>query len=819
MQGSLKPTPTPTLLDDNGEEANGEAGEKAAGAVAVKEARDVARGSTASFEPQHLAGPHSSSEPIKPGVLLDWIDNAVENEASCTELPLAIILMLSFAVMALYHMNMELIYGVEEAIEFAIVENANFGPGHQGFEDVNNIADLWSWIRLGYIPLMIQTEWAYSELLGDAEESNASTSDYVPVASRHYPNMVPIRGDYLFHNRIVGGVRFRQEVMDVSFDYCHFPDEVPEELAFGWYKKACKKPSRDFMTHPEYAHAEGLVGPASAPGGGYKGDRETWLLLTTFDLDNRAAMLVDMEDGCQDLETKGRTRCLCDWCAAQEPPQPWVDERTSRVELNMVIFNPEHGVFILVGVNFFFNTGGRIYKLIHIQSSWMSPLHWHRGIMYIGPMLCADMVWFILTFYMLVNELIEIKGVIGRKGVKGLYTEYFGFWNAVDWISITTAFQILGQFSFWNTACQGTSASFKAVMETTMDPQALDELTSTPEGRQQWVSQLADFHSTVETMVAQEKMVRFSLFYYPVIVMLRLFKSFAAQPKLAVVTMTLFEAGSDMGHFFIVFISVFIAFTVSGVILFGQDLEGFATVDRAIHTCFRAMMGDFDWNDMETVGRSAAMLWFWLFLLVVNVIVLNIVLAILMDSYAGVKGRIDAGAISVPDQVGEMYHDWSERRHGRMVSLRTIRTVVAKQAKATPNMEFTPEFLVSILPEMPLDQATNVLKKAQEAHDANDEKQEEEDNNIQTSDSFFAVGGGGWDRSLSAEADDGPPPQMLGGRVRRMGKNMTDIQDVVKGLGAAQQQLRDQLNEQKDLTKELRQLMKDLRDQRAARGG
>ena len=149
-------------------------------------------------------------------------------------------------------------------MEFDIDENANFAWaeafGHKGIGDVNNIADLWSWIRLGYLPLMLQTEYGYSELLGDAEpKTEASLGDQVPIASAHYPKKVPVRGDFLYHNRIVGGIRFRQEVAPESFEHCIFPVEVDQAAAKRWYGKACRKDHREFVIHPEYHHAEGLA--------------------------------------------------------------------------------------------------------------------------------------------------------------------------------------------------------------------------------------------------------------------------------------------------------------------------------------------------------------------------------------------------------------------------------------------------------------------------------------------------------------------------------------------------------------------------------
>merc|ERR1712228_1102037 len=103
---------------------------------------------------------------------------------------------------------------------------------------------------------------------------------------------------------------------------------------------------------------------------------------------------------------------------------------------------------------------------------------------------------------------------------------------------------------------------------------------------------------------------------------MRLFKSFDAQPRLSVVTRTLYKATPGMAHFSMVFLSVYICMAVNGVLLFGQNTEDFADIFRGLFTCFRVMFGDWDWVAMKEIGLSQAMLWFWLFNLMIAVILL-----------------------------------------------------------------------------------------------------------------------------------------------------------------------------------------------------
>lgn len=110
---------------------------------------------------------------------------------------------------------------------------------------------------------------------------------------------------------------------------------------------------------------------------------------------------------------------------------------------------------------------------------------------------------------------------------------------------------------------------------------------------------------------------------------------------------------------------------VNAILLFGQDIEDFSTIDRAFHTCFRAMVGDWDWVAMVAVGRVYAGVWFWIFQLVMVIILLNMLLAVLMDSYGTVKQ--DAGnAQPLSNQVSEMIRRRRQFKRKERVRLNDI---------------------------------------------------------------------------------------------------------------------------------------------------
>jgi len=209
--------------------------------------------------------------------------------------------------------------------------------------------------------------------------------------------------------------------------------------------------------------------------------------------------------------------------------------------------------------------------------------------------------------------------------------------------------------------------------------------------------------------------------------MLRLFKTFNAQPRLGVVTRTLSRSANDMAHFGLVFMTIFVSFIVSGHVLFGQDLDDFATFDRAFVTCFRCMMGDFDWEEMEQVGREQAGVWFFLFLILVNLIMLNILLAILMEAYGRVMTDAMASyprnqIMSLPDQVKKIWHRWRSHRNGKSVSLKGIKKSFEQTDGSISEDPLYPQKLKDLVQGIPENQAEEIFRDAWEKN-ADEKKQ------------------------------------------------------------------------------------------------
>jgi len=160
-----------------------------------------------------------------------------------------------------------------------------------------------------------------------------------------------------------------------------------------------------------------------------------------------------------------------------------------------------------------------------------------------------------------------------------------------------------------------------------------------PPGSPNWSSRhgaLNDVYDRAFEIVELLSAVEVVTFWYTLIIVLKFFEAFHANPRLAIISETLSRSVPDLLHFLVIFIAVFGNFALGGYILFGQQVKEWSSAVWALNTSFRALMGDFAYADMYEVAPFQAQVWFWLYVILIFLIMLNMLLAIIMDIYCEV---------------------------------------------------------------------------------------------------------------------------------------------------------------------------------------
>jgi len=125
----------------------------------------------------------------------------------------------------------------------------------------------------------------------------------------------------------------------------------------------------------------------------------------------------------------------------------------------------------------------------------------------------------------------------------------------------------------------------------------------------------------------------------------RVLKLMDFQPRLGVVTRSLWLAGPDLIHFAIVAGMVFVGYAMMGHLIFGNVISDFATFGDSVNTCFEILLGNIEVNTqlraLDGLQGVAGALWFWTYELLVFMVLLNFLLAIIVDAFSEVKEKTE----------------------------------------------------------------------------------------------------------------------------------------------------------------------------------
>ena len=106
--------------------------------------------------------------------------------------------------------------------------------------------------------------------------------------------------------------------------------------------------------------------------------------------------------------------------------------------------------------------------------------------------------------------------------------------------------------------------------------------------------------------------------------------------------------------------------------MFGRDVQDFATPLYAFVTCWRFLLGDFDWSELQKVSTTRGFVFFFGFSLLVILIMLNMLLAIILETYIDVK-RLTGKSETLYSQAWETFSRWIRKKRHQRVGLDFIR--------------------------------------------------------------------------------------------------------------------------------------------------
>eukprot|EP00397_Hematodinium_sp_SG-2012_P003500 GEMP01003508.1.p1 GENE.GEMP01003508.1~~GEMP01003508.1.p1 ORF type:complete len:671 (+),score=161.93 GEMP01003508.1:1668-3680(+) len=129
-------------------------------------------------------------------------------------------------------------------------------------------------------------------------------------------------------------------------------------------------------------------------------------------------------------------------------------------------------------------------------------------------------------------------------------------------------------------------------------------------------------------------------------------------PRMAVLYNTVATAADDIAHFFLAFFLLFFVLAVQAVWSFGPVMPEFNNVESAMYAQFRMIFDDFPFDQIQRApNRTLFLLYMFTFAFFVFFLLLNFFLAIVIDSYAAIKERVERSKVerSFPLDIGVVF--------------------------------------------------------------------------------------------------------------------------------------------------------------------
>lgn len=116
--------------------------------------------------------------------------------------------------------------------------------------------------------------------------------------------------------------------------------------------------------------------------------------------------------------------------------------------------------------------------------------------------------------------------------------------------------------------------------------------------------------------------------------MITTFKYMSVSPVYGIVVRTVIKAGPSLFQFFVMFTITCYTFAVMGVLLFGHIIYEFSDVPRACKTLVMLITTELGMEEMNKADRIFGPIYYSLFITIVFFLLVNILLAILMNAYS-----------------------------------------------------------------------------------------------------------------------------------------------------------------------------------------
>merc|ERR1719235_1930390 len=311
----------------------------------------------------------------------------------------------------------------------------------------------------------------------------------------------------------------------------------------------------------------------------------------------------------------------------------WMGDDTDMVDIETILINAEVGLYIYVKINVEYRRAGSPLTRVDLRllPTLVYPDYWH----YI-----PDFLWLALTFALFQQELKQVWGELwqGR-----LYQYFADIWNTIDWTSILLAVFIAFYWVFLlqkMDIVEAKAIALPARVAGDKNDKHLYRNVRPAEEFQAYATAFDEMIQIATTVTGELQFERLMMFWYTMVIVLRFFKGFRGQSRLAAMSVATWTTSVDFLHFALIVATVFINFAFGGHIMFGAQLEEWSAPVRCVDSALGVLTGNFNFTEAYAIAPLTAAMWFWSYLLFLCFVVMNAIVAIIVRGYMDVKIKL-----------------------------------------------------------------------------------------------------------------------------------------------------------------------------------
>lgn len=255
--------------------------------------------------------------------------------------------------------------------------------------------------------------------------------------------------------------------------------------------------------------------------------------------------------------------------------------------------------------------------------------------------LCLEVFLTLATMLSLLSELKELVSIWRKTGSPANYFQ--SIWN---WIDLTSIGLMWCTMCMWWIFVLNQASTFDIdlrydVYNSLSSPAAMLVLAGqgaeSGQGLRDVQNAFGNLQSIVDSLAWYYAINGINILF----LISRVLKLMDFQPRLGVVTRSLALAGPDLAHFVLVCGMVFVGYAMMAHLIFGNNIQAFSSFGSSVDTCFEILLGEISVNAelraLTGLQGLAGTLFFWSFELLVFMVLLNFLLAIIVDAFSEVK--------------------------------------------------------------------------------------------------------------------------------------------------------------------------------------